>query len=240
MAKQVKKRMGEALVEKGMITQDQLITALEYQKSVGGPLGQVLIKLGFITAVDLTNFLAELFSVPIVDLPAMILPIDLVKSIPWDLIKRHKILPIHQDGMTLTICTADPTDFDAIEEVQYATGKQVDLNLAPLPEITRTIMQLEARAKKARAPSAPSVPAQTANAKGGSTTNEDKMVEDVRTRSEGKLSSLNMTKAELREALILLLLKKGVITRAELYDAVAELLVKKGVLDAKDADKLKS
>ena len=227
-----KKKMGETLIDKGLITADQLATALEYQKSVGGPFGQVVVKLGFITSMDLTDFLAKQYGLGIVDLPAMVIPVDLVKTVPWNLIKKHKILPIHLDGMTLTICTSDPTDYNAIEEIQFATGKQIDLNLAPLTEITKVITRIENKELKGTKQQDYSGAISSSKPQG----NEDGVVESIRTRSSGRLKTVKLDKSQLREALIPLLIRKGVITQAELHEAVGELLLKKGVIKQKDVD----
>lgn len=233
MPQEDRKRIGQRLIDASLLSFDQLNTALEYQKSLGGTIGQIVVKLGFVSDEAMTEFLAKEYGLTIMDLPAVVLPLELAKKIPWELIDRHQIVPIHQSSKTLTICTADPTDYNAIEELQYATGMKIELNLAPRSAISKSIAEL----KDMLAHGDPSE--QAPKQRPVERADEDDLLDDLRSRTEGKISPAGLTKGELREAVIPVLLKKGVISRAELYDAVIDVLVRKGVIDEGDVKPFK-
>lgn len=234
---QPRKRIGQQLVEAKLLSFDQLNTAVEYQKTLGGTIGQIVVKLGFISDAELTKFLAKQYGLPIINLSEVVLPVDLFKKVPAELIEKHQIVPVHHTGRTLTIATADPTDYETIEELQYATGLQIELNLAPRAAIVKALNefknQSEAEQKKggARAGKTVSQGSLEPSKAGGI---EAGIIEEVRERSAGKIPTAALNKGELREALIPALIKKGVISRVELIDAVLDLLLKKGVIDQRD------
>ncbi len=238
MKEEQRKRMGQQLIDAGLINFDQLNTAVEYQKSLGGTIGQIVVKLGFVSDSRLTDFLSKKYHLPIVDLKTLVMPIDLVNSIPWELIEKHHVLPIHQSGNTMTIATADPTDYGVIEEIQYAVGKQVELNLAAREDIMRTIKELETQSQNRKNTKTPQTTHirkfRPSSSQTTSKLSENNLLEDLRQRSGEHVGQAQLSKGELREALIPALIKKGVISRQDLYDAVLELLVRKGVIDKRE------
>ena len=133
-------KLGEYLVVAGMITERQLKTATDYQKSTGGSLQQILVKLGFIDDLKLTELLAMQEDLQVCDIGSMVLPVELVKSIPADVISKFRVIPIHKSHDVITLAVADPhSAYEAIEHVQFVTGKRVEIQLAPRDDLERAI-----------------------------------------------------------------------------------------------------
>ena len=128
-------KLGDILVEAKLLTNEQLKTALDYQRKTGLKLGEVLEKLGFVSEDEILACLANQQSMEIVNLKNIIIPNALVKKIPLQLIEKYNIIPIGIKGDTLTIATSDPTDYDAVEQVQLLTDLKVDMVLATTTEI---------------------------------------------------------------------------------------------------------
>ena len=128
-------KLGDILVEAKLLTTEQLKTALDYQKKTGLKLGEVLEKLGFVSEDEILACLANQQSMEIVNLKNIIIPNALVKKIPLQLIEKYNIIPIGIKGDTLTIATSDPTDYDAVEQVQLLTDLKVDMVLSTTTEI---------------------------------------------------------------------------------------------------------
>lgn len=229
--------LGNELVDAGLISNEQLAKVVEYQQSLGGSVGQIAMRLGFADEDKLFNFMEKRYGMPTIDLGSMVIPTQLVKTVPWGLIKKHEIFPFHKDRKTLSVATADPSDFEVIEELQFQIGMQVELHLAKRSHIIRSAKDYHADLVKQAEEDKKSMsqgklrPASQATLDALKSNSETGMVEEIRSRSEGKLNTQNLTKGELREALIPALIKKGVITRTELFDAVCDLLVKKDVID---------
>lgn len=119
------RKLGEILVEKGFITREELERALEIQKEEKKPLGEVLIETGYITEDQLLEALSEQYGVPILkELPKNI-PLNVVGSIPKNIIESLHVIPVEkkEDG-TLVVVTDNGTNIPRIkQEIRFLTGK---------------------------------------------------------------------------------------------------------------------
>jgi len=134
-----RKRIGEVFVKSGLLTNEQVEKALDIQKIVGEKLGAIVVKLGFLDEERLIKAFAEQENLPLVDLEKIVIPINLVKRFPRSIIEKYEIVPIAQNGETLTIVTSDPFSFDMVQEIQLIMNCKVDINLATRSSIIRTI-----------------------------------------------------------------------------------------------------
>src|SRR5262245_43760744 len=134
-------RLGTTLVEAKLITDEQLQMAIDFQKEVGGKLGAIIVKLGFIEEPTMMQFIAKQAGIPVVNLEELVIPQNLVKRIPRKLIEKHFVLPIHYGDGVLTVAISDPFDFEAIEELQLAQDARIRVNMAPRSMILRAINQ---------------------------------------------------------------------------------------------------
>jgi type IV pilus assembly protein PilB len=137
-----REKLGELLVNAELITQKQLEMALEMQQQTGGAIGTMLTKLGFLAEGDLTAFIAEKQGIKVVNLSELILPENLIRRLPVELIRKHHIIPIHFSDGVLTVAMADPTDFEAIDEIQLAVDFRVEVNMAPKKDIDKAISEI--------------------------------------------------------------------------------------------------
>lgn len=133
--------LGKLLIDAGILTPSQLKRALDFQKEVGGRLPVVLVKLGLVDEKRLIQHFSRDQRLPIVDLDELILPVNLIRRIPRDIMERHQILPVswNAETETLTVVTFDPYDLEALEELQIAVDCKVVINLATRSQIVRTI-----------------------------------------------------------------------------------------------------
>jgi type II secretory ATPase GspE/PulE/Tfp pilus assembly ATPase PilB-like protein len=132
-----------------------------------------------------------------------VIPEKLVMRIPRTLIERHEILPLGFSEDNLVVATFDPFDFDAIDELQLALGYKIEINLAPRSAILRTIDEIFKKLdeQKVREKST-----------------QELLKELEREPLEKKK---DIPKNEL-DALVHLLIKKGIITRKEFLEATAK------------------
>jgi type IV pilus assembly protein PilB len=137
--KHKRKRLGEILVEMGIITGDQVQTALKVQKKEGGLLGAVLIKLQFVTESDIAIALAKQDSIPY--LPAQNCDVNMqVLSLVEPLFAlKHQCLPIDKIENVLLLLTADPTQYSVVEELEKKTGLSVQLFVGIEAEVKQAI-----------------------------------------------------------------------------------------------------
>ncbi|MGH9452218.1 MAG: type II secretion system protein GspE, partial [Terriglobia bacterium] len=110
-------RLGEILLREKRVSEDQLLQAMDYQRSHGGRLGHAVVKLGFATDEDVTEALAVQYGVPSVKLSEF--PIDpaAVKLIPMETALKHHVLPLLRTGASLTLAVGDPANVFALDDV---------------------------------------------------------------------------------------------------------------------------
>ncbi|WP_215191875.1 ATPase, T2SS/T4P/T4SS family [Exiguobacterium sp. s7] len=136
--RRTKKRLGEMLVEAGLITQEQLDEAL-VQKRTGEKLGDALMRLNYLTETQLIQVLHEQLNVPVISLYAQDINVTVTKLVPKVIAQKHDIMPIELQGNTLFIATADPLDLIAIDDVRLQTGMNIEVGIATREQIRKTI-----------------------------------------------------------------------------------------------------
>src|SRR5579871_3866066 len=119
-------RLGDLLVKEKIITPEQLQQATKTQKEQNCRLGAALVKLGFLTDEDVTNFLSRQYGVPAINLSYFEIDPGVVKLIPHETAKRYQILPLSRVGASLTIAMVDPTNVFAMDDIKFMTGFNIE------------------------------------------------------------------------------------------------------------------
>lgn len=122
-----RKKLGELLIEGGLIDQYQLKSALAHQRQWGGRIGANVVKLGFITEEDLVAFLSRTFNLPSVNLFAVKVPAAVIATVAKDVAKKYGIIPLQQsaDKKFLTVAMSDPTNLMALDELTFLVNARV-------------------------------------------------------------------------------------------------------------------
>ncbi|RRJ63577.1 type II/IV secretion system protein [Paenibacillus oralis] len=138
----IKKRLGELLLESGMITEAQLQTALEEQQRSRKKLGDVLLEQGVLTEHQLIEALEFQLGIPHVTLARLKTAPQLTQVISEQMAKRHQVLPIRVDGRKLMVAMADPLDLFVIEDLRISTGFTIEPAIISRGELQRGIARL--------------------------------------------------------------------------------------------------
>jgi type II secretory ATPase GspE/PulE/Tfp pilus assembly ATPase PilB-like protein len=140
-----RRRLGELLKDKGIISEDQLRIALLEQKRTGERLGKLLITLGFCTEATMSEALGENLAEQSVDLKRAVVDAAALKRVPKDMARRLKLFPVAYDRASgkLMLAMSDPKNIVALDQVRAQVGRDVDLQpvLAGESEIIRCIDQ---------------------------------------------------------------------------------------------------
>jgi hypothetical protein len=116
-------KLGDLLLQQGVITPAELEEALKYQAIFGGKLGTNLIELGALNEEDITLALSRKFAVPAVDLEQIMhVAPEAIAAIPAELAAKRRVLPLRLEGRRLTLAMADPADLKTLDEVAFRTG----------------------------------------------------------------------------------------------------------------------
>jgi MSHA biogenesis protein MshE len=132
-------RLGDVLLEKKLISEQQLREALDEQRATGRKLGRVLIDIGAVSEADLHTTLATALNIPYVDLAHLTLDPKIVSKLPESLARRHRALVLKEDARGYLVGMADPTDLFAFDELAHLLGKPIRLALAKEAALLRTI-----------------------------------------------------------------------------------------------------
>jgi len=140
------KRIGDLLIEKGILTQDQLSIALTEQKKSREQLGKIVVSLGFATEAVVRDVLGEALGQESVDLSKVIVDTEVLQLVGKDIARRFKMLPLsidRQKGL-LTVAMSDTFNVVAIDQLRALLGGELDITpvLAGESEIENAIDQL--------------------------------------------------------------------------------------------------
>jgi len=105
---------------------EQLEQATKLQKESHTRLASALVKLGFLSDEDVTNFLSRQYGVPAINLSYFEIDPAVVKLIPYETAKRYQILPLSRVGASLTIAMVDPTNVFAMDDIKFMTGFNIE------------------------------------------------------------------------------------------------------------------
>ena len=135
----LKEQIGQVLIQRGVISPEQLKQALAAQKEQGELLGEILIKLKFTTEEDIAQALAMQHDFPYLPLANYEIDPKAVKMVPESLSRKHCILPIDKMNDILTVVMANPLDSKAIEEMEALTNCKIEVFVATYTEIKQAI-----------------------------------------------------------------------------------------------------
>jgi type IV pilus assembly protein PilB len=130
-----RRRLGEILREAGLITDLQLAELLEVQSETSLKLGQVIVQEGLASEADIASALSTQLGIPTIDLRITEVEPVALEAVPEHLVRRHLIMPLSVDRSHLVVAMADPLDFLAVNDVQFASGHRVSFRIATPSDI---------------------------------------------------------------------------------------------------------
>jgi len=139
------RRIGDVLLQKGLVSDDQLRIALMEQKARNEPLGKVLVSLGFVTEATLRDALGEALAQESIDLTTVLPDAEAIALVPLEVAKRYLVVPIsyQRDAQRLTLAMADTFNVVAVDQITALLGIQSEVQpvLAGEAEIAHAIDQ---------------------------------------------------------------------------------------------------
>ena len=118
-------RIGDMLVDAGVITQEDLQRGLELQKTSGRKLGETLVEEGIVNDEVLARLLAEQLGMEMIDIQSISIPEEVLNLVPQHMLRSKKMIPyaIDPNNMNvLLVAMADPMDFSAMDDISIITN----------------------------------------------------------------------------------------------------------------------
>ncbi len=132
-------RLGEMLMERGLLSAEDLDKALEIQKERDDKIGKILIDLGFVAAKEVMSALSDQLSVPLASLESPPAVTPEIEGLTPKFLRQFKCVPSAVHDSTLTLAMADPLDFETIAAVRNVTGLRVKTSLAAETDVLDAI-----------------------------------------------------------------------------------------------------
>jgi type IV pilus assembly protein PilB len=133
------KKIGELLIEKGIITQTQLDKGLAIQKEKGGLLGKILVDLGYAKEEEIAQALTVQYGFPFLPLENYEIDASVIKLVPENVARQYFLIPVDKIGDTITIAMADPLNVAAIEDIEMLGDFTVQVFVSTVSDIARAI-----------------------------------------------------------------------------------------------------
>jgi hypothetical protein len=139
-----KKRLGEMLIDAGVIDESQLRAALGHQRQWGVRLGQALVEMKLASEADVVRALAQRFGYEVAQVGAAGgYPLEqALKLVPRDFAVKHNVLPLAADTATLTVAMSEPGNVSTADELRFRTGRRVKIQIGGDREIAQAIRRL--------------------------------------------------------------------------------------------------
>jgi type IV pilus assembly protein PilB len=120
------KKLGEILIERGLLTHQQLDEALKEQAVSHNKIGEILVRKGWVTHDDIKKALATQSGIATFDLSGYIIDPEIVKILPEDFARKYKIMPVFVIENNLTVAMVDPSNIFIMDEIQRMTKMKVE------------------------------------------------------------------------------------------------------------------
>lgn len=135
----IAKKLGELLVERKVITPEQLSAAFKVQQEKGGLLGQILCDLGYATEEAVAQALTAQYGFPYLPLKHYAIDGELLHLIPENVARQYCLIPVDKIGNTLTVAMADPLNAKAVEDIEMLSRCSVQVFVATMSDVVEAI-----------------------------------------------------------------------------------------------------
>ena len=133
------KSIGEILLDYHLITKEQLARGVEEQRKSNKRLGEALTDLGYVSEEKIARALSAQLGIPYTDLSSVVVEPEAIDLFKEKVARKNMAMPLSVDKRFITVAMADPLDFEAIHDINFATNREVRPTVAPPKEIKAAI-----------------------------------------------------------------------------------------------------
>ena len=133
------KNIGEILLDYHLITKEQLARGVEEQRKSNKRLGEALTDLGYVSEEKIARALSAQLGIPYTDLNSVVVEPEAIDLFKEKVARKNMAMPLSVDKRFITVAMANPLDFEAIHDINFATNREVRPTVAPPKEIKAAI-----------------------------------------------------------------------------------------------------
>ena len=146
-----RKRLGEILIDGGVVSQQQLDEALDRQKTLGMKLGEALIHMGYVREDDILLTMKQQLNLPILDINKIVVQNDILKLLPENIARKYEVVPVDVVDNRLIVAMNDPTNYYALDDIRLGAGMLIRPVLARKNDILKSIDRYYGRSEAEKA-----------------------------------------------------------------------------------------
>ncbi|MCX5677750.1 MAG: hypothetical protein NTY76_01420 [Candidatus Omnitrophica bacterium] len=135
----VSKQLGELLLERGVISEEQLNKALKAQEINGGLIGYILVSLGYAKEEEIAQALTVQYGFPYLPLEYYEINTEAMKLIPRNVAEQYNLIAIDKMGNLLTIAMSNPLNAQAVEDIEMISNCTVQVFVSTMSDVTNAI-----------------------------------------------------------------------------------------------------
>jgi type IV pilus assembly protein PilB len=139
ITRMTKKRLGELLRDEGLVNDEQVEEALGEQRKSGELLGEVLVRLGYITEADIAQTIVTQFGLPYIAVRQYYIAEEVVKLFPERLMRQYQFIPLDKIGNVIPIAVGGLLNFDILTELEKMSGAKIQVYVSTWSEIKSAI-----------------------------------------------------------------------------------------------------
>jgi len=139
IAKLIRKKMGEILVDEGLVKEDQVQEALRRQRSTGEAFGEVLVSMGFVSEVDIARTIVKQSGLPYIDASKYRINKDGIQTIPAELMWQNQFIVLDKIGRTILVAISNVLSQEVFEKVEKMSGSQIFVYVATTGQVQQAL-----------------------------------------------------------------------------------------------------
>jgi len=134
-----RKKLGEMLINAGLLAQDQLEDCLNEQKRTGELLGDILVRRGLVSELNIAQTIATQYSLPYLSPKQYAMSPDIIQALPREFQEKCLVFPMDKFGNTLVVAAACPLSNEVVEEIQQVSGSSVQIYVGTPSDVREAI-----------------------------------------------------------------------------------------------------
>ena len=139
ITRMTRKRLGELLRDEGLVTDDQIEEALASQRKTGELLGEVLVRLGYVTEYDIAKTIVTQFGLPYIAVGQYFRSDEVMTLFPERLMRQYQFIPLDKIGNVIAIAVGGLLNFDVLSELEHTSGSFIQVYVSTWSEIKQQI-----------------------------------------------------------------------------------------------------
>jgi len=157
IAKLVRKKMGEILIDEGLVKEEQVQEALRRQRATGEGFGEVLVAMGFVSEVDIARTIVKQSGLPYIDASKYRINKDGVQAVPAELMWQNQFVVLDKIGKTILVAISNVLSPEVFDKLEKVSGSQIFVYVATTGQVQQALeknVPINGKLQDAKAPAA--------------------------------------------------------------------------------------